>query len=404
MTCFTQIPNDILEALLTRDFHKRHLNIMFFVARLTYGCHQETCQLKASDFAGCGLLLPHVQQSLQELADAKILFLEQIPVSGIGKGYRKFYTIKINPDIPQWGIPPSLTSLSCLQSTLRRNLPKPYQNDNITETVMLQKSKEEPQKQVLQLLDKPYQNGNVTETVTLPKQLPYQNGKESITKSVMLSVNKDNLENELNAVQIKDKESTTNTSLLRNGHLPGGEELPPEKREDVVVHKSKKRTPCVLLSAMSGESQERWSKFLGFLQEGMGKVPDLLPVDFAEYHPRTPFLIATFLVARSQYDPRWRVRSRDLSGWFHDMDRLLRPEEERGDGKTYEEVRDVIEVIFSDEERPTTPKEFHWGSSVVQSVPKLREKFGQIEEAFFPNGTIEEDILPSWEDIKHVWE
>jgi hypothetical protein len=86
------------------------------------------------------------------------------------------------------------------------------------------------------------------------------------------------------------------------------------------------------------------------------------------------------------------------------MDRLLRSEEERGDGKTYEEVRDVIEVIFSDEERPTTPKEFHWGSSVVQSVPKLREKFGQIEEAFFPNGLIKEDVLPSWEDIKHVWE
>lgn len=169
---------------------------------------------------------------------------------------------------------------------------------------------------------------------------------------------------------------------------------------------SKKRLPKkqVLLSEMSQEAQERWSKFMDFLREGMAVVPEFVPLDFSRYVRETPFLVATFMVERTAYAPTWRVRSTDLSGWFHEMDRLIASEEQKGDGWTWEHVREVIEAIFAEEERPTSSKDFRWGK-VIQSVPNLREHFLQIEETFFPNGAVPDEVqgpkYKSWEEIGH---
>jgi phage replication O-like protein O len=90
---YTQIPNNILEALITRRFTSRQYAIILEVLRLTLGCHIPRAKLDPKDFIYTGIYRSDVKKEIKKLASLKILIWE------ISDGL-----IRLNYEILDWGI------------------------------------------------------------------------------------------------------------------------------------------------------------------------------------------------------------------------------------------------------------------------------------------------------------
>ena len=399
---FTAVTNTFFSEIITRAFTQQQLSVLHLILRLSYGCGKSECILKHSDFQVCGIHPAHIREVLYSLILNGVLRKDPI-VFAEEKQSAQFYRIALNPTIVEWTITRNHPIDSPLyHEVLSRNLHSPsYTVLDMPKPLIQQKSQKQQEHNLQNREVKQEENYLQNQEV-----ITYINGKYLLTESVSNVPDSSLPDNELQSPK-DSKDSKDSTKEEEQIHMSDTQNDVGRPCADEPTSPKKRRSSQVVpLLSMSSASQERWEKFLTFLSDGMETRPDFSPLDFAQYHPKTPYLVAIFLVARTEYAPTWRVRSRDLSGWFRAMDRLVDPEDKRGEGWVWEHVRAVIKAIFAEGERPSTPKEFKWGR-VIQSVPNFREHFEQMTEEYFPNGMggpVPVERRPSWEEVKHVWE
>ena len=135
-----RIAHSIAEAIMLRDFSKRHRKILDLILRLSWGCQQKSCIIdRLSDFGVVGVGKTHITSELNWLVQSKVITI-------VGNEYA------FNKDFDQWQV----------------NRVDPYSPEQLKKFISLN-------------IKRSYQNGNfVTETVTdeLPKRelLSYRNG------------------------------------------------------------------------------------------------------------------------------------------------------------------------------------------------------------------------------------
>ena len=146
----TKIANELLDAIISRDFSKRQLKIIFFIIRKTYGWNKSEDDISRSQMSDeTGLKNPHITTTIQELLELNVIIV------GSGK-YAKRY--KINKYYDTWRFTETVT--------ITKTVP-------ITETVTITKT-----------VTNRYQNGNNL----LPKQYPQKTITKDNTKDICIEV------------------------------------------------------------------------------------------------------------------------------------------------------------------------------------------------------------------------
>jgi hypothetical protein len=88
---YTKIENRILDKILTSNFTKRQLKILFFIIRFSHGLGRKYAVLKKKDFYFAGILPYHVEEELKKLI-----------LRGVIKWNPKLGIFWINRNLKEW--------------------------------------------------------------------------------------------------------------------------------------------------------------------------------------------------------------------------------------------------------------------------------------------------------------
>lgn len=88
---FTRVPNSILTTLITRDFSKRQMKIIFLVIRLTYGCQVPWAFYEKRYFQVAGLHRGTIGQELTSLCEMHVLHMDE-----------EQKVVRVNPRVEAW--------------------------------------------------------------------------------------------------------------------------------------------------------------------------------------------------------------------------------------------------------------------------------------------------------------
>jgi phage replication O-like protein O len=88
---FTQVPNDILDALARTDLSQNESKIVFLVIRKTFGWHKKTDWISLSQIEeGTGIAKPNICRSLRALKRKGIIVRQDHRHIGLQSDYTKW--------------------------------------------------------------------------------------------------------------------------------------------------------------------------------------------------------------------------------------------------------------------------------------------------------------------------
>ena len=92
---FTQVPNDVLDALARTDLSQNESKIVFLVIRKTFGWHKKTDWISLSQIEeGTGIAKPNVCRSIRSLKRKKIIVRQEHRHIGLQLDYTKWQQSK----------------------------------------------------------------------------------------------------------------------------------------------------------------------------------------------------------------------------------------------------------------------------------------------------------------------
>lgn len=139
----TKIANELLDAIILKDFSKRQLKLILFVIRKTYGWNKSNDDISRSQIVeGTNIKSPHVTTTIQELLEMNVLIISN------GKHAKNY---RVNKYYDTW---------------------RDVVIDKITKTVI-----------ITETVINSYQNGNKK----LPKRYPQKTTPKDNTKDICIS-------------------------------------------------------------------------------------------------------------------------------------------------------------------------------------------------------------------------
>lgn len=89
-----RLANELLEELITRDFSKRQLNIIFFILRLSWACGKKYAIIpNLKDFEVCGIRRQHITKELEILQKTRVIYWNrEVNLFALNK-YYEYWTI-----------------------------------------------------------------------------------------------------------------------------------------------------------------------------------------------------------------------------------------------------------------------------------------------------------------------
>lgn len=162
-----RIANELLEEIISRDFSKRQLKIIFFILRLSWACQKKYAVIpQMKDFELCGIGRQHITKELDLLEKARVIYWNR--ENGIF-AVNKFYDY--------WIIPPvTKTVTATIKDLIKKQL-------EVTKTVTekltkLLKQESGVTKTVILWLLKQELNGSYNPDTEQEKTLPKESIKE----------------------------------------------------------------------------------------------------------------------------------------------------------------------------------------------------------------------------------
>ena len=93
--------NELIEAIMERNFTKRQMLILLLIGRATYGCGKKAGIFKPSDFQSVGVYPNAAMPELKGMARARVIRINQID---LGTEREQYYEIGFNENYGQWVI------------------------------------------------------------------------------------------------------------------------------------------------------------------------------------------------------------------------------------------------------------------------------------------------------------